>query len=227
MDKRIKQLVAILFLVPLAFSAYAQPARYIAGTHYVELSTPVRTQDASKVEVVEAFWYGCSHCFRFVPLLHNWASNLPEDVDFVLFPAQWNQLMKIHSQIFYASEALLAAGKIDQAKFDELHEAAFNAINIEGNRLQNERQIGALFAEHGVSEADFSATFNSFSVRTKVNQGDRRMQGYQVRSTPNMIVNGKYLVSTGQAVTTQQEMLNVVDFLVEIERRAIAASSGD
>ena len=227
MDKRIKQLVAILFLVPLAFSAYAQPARYIAGTHYVELSTPVRTQDASKVEVVEAFWYGCSHCFRFEPLLHNWASNLPEDVDFVLFPAQWNQLMKIHSQIFYASEALLAAGKIDQAKFDELHEAAFNAINIEGNRLQNERQIGALFAEHGVSEADFSATFNSFSVRTKVNQGDRRMQGYQVRSTPNMIVNGKYLVSTGQAVTTQQEMLNVVDFLVEIERRAIAASSGD
>jgi thiol:disulfide interchange protein DsbA len=193
----------------------------------VELSTPVRTQDASKVEVVEAFWYGCSHCFRFEPLLHNWASNLPDDVDFVLFPAQWNQLMKIHSQIFYASEALLAAGKIDQAKFDELHEAAFNAINIEGNRLQNERQIGALFAEHGVSEADFSATFNSFSVRTKVNQGDRRMQDYQVRSTPNMIVNGKYLVATGQAVTTQQEMLNVVDFLVEIERRAITASSGD
>lgn len=227
MNKRIKQLVAILFLVPLAFSAYAQPARYIAGTHYVELSTPVRTQDASKVEVVEAFWYGCSHCFRFEPLLHNWASNLPEDVDFVLFPAQWNQLMKIHSQIFYANEALLAAGKIDQAKFDELHEASFNAINIQGNRLQNERQIGALFAEHGVSEADFSATFNSFSVRTKVNQGDRRMQDYQVRSTPNLIVNGKYLVSTGQAVTTQQEMLNVVDFLVEVERRAIAASSGD
>ena len=222
MNTRIKQLIAILFLVPLAFSAYAQPSRYIGGTHYVELSTPVRTQDPNKVEVVEAFWYGCSHCFRFEPLLHDWVANLPEDVDFVLFPAQWNQLMKIHSQIFYASEALLAAGKIDQAKFDELHEASFNAINVERNRLQNERQIGALFTAHGVSEEDFSATFNSFAVRTKVNQGDRRMQDYQVRSTPNMIVNGKYLISTGQAVTTQQEMLNVVDFLINLERQALA-----
>lgn len=225
MNKRIRQLVAILFLVPLAFSAFAQPARYIAGTHYIELPNPVRTQDPAKVEVVEAFWYGCSHCFRFEPLLHNWVSNLPDDVNFVLFPAQWNQLMKIHSQIYYVSEALLAAGKIDKAKFDELHEASFNAINLEGNRLQNERQIGALFTEHGVSEADFTATFNSFAVNTKVNQGDRRMQDYQVRSTPNMIVNGKYLISTGQAVTTQQEMLNVVDFLIEKERQSL--SSGD
>ena len=86
-----------------------------------------------------------------------------------------------------------------------------------------ERQIGELFANHGVSAEDFSATFNSFGVRTKVNQGDRRMQDYQVRSTPNMIVNGKYLISTGQAVTTQQEMLNVVDFLIEMERQAIAS----
>lgn len=225
MIKRITQFVAILLLVPLAITANAQPARYVAGTHYVELSNPVRTQDPTRVEVVEAFWYGCSHCFRFEPLLHNWVSNLPDDVDFVLFPAQWNQLMKIHSQIYYVSEALLQAGKIDQAKFDELHEASFNAINLEGNRLQNERQIGALFTEHGVSEEDFTSTFNSFAVRTKVNQGDRRMQGYQIRSTPNMVVNGKYLVSTGQAVTTQQEMLNVVDFLVEQERRALA--SGD
>lgn len=224
MNRRITQLVAILFLVPLAISAYAQPARYVSGTHYVELPNPVRTQDPSKVEVVEAFWYGCTHCFRFEPLLHDWASKLPDDVNFVLFPAQWNGLMQIHSQIFYTSEALLAAGKIDQAKFDELHEAAFNAINLQGNRLQNERQIGALFAEHGVSEADFSATFNSFAVRTKVNQGDRRMQDYQVRSTPNMIVNGKYLISTGQAVTTQQEMLNVVDFLIGLERQALGAS---
>ncbi len=227
MTNRIRQFVAILFLMPLAFSAYAQPERYLAGTHYVELGNPVRTQDPSRVEVVEAFWYGCSHCFRFEPLLQNWVSNLPDDVNFVLFPAQWNQLMKIHSQIFYVSEALLAAGKIDSDKFDELHEAAFNAINVEGNRLQNERQIGAFFTGHGVSEEDFTSTYNSFAVRTKVNQGDRRMQDYQIRSTPNMIVNGKYLISTGQAVTTQQEMLNVVDFLVNKEKQAMTSSSGD
>ena len=50
------------------------------------------------------------------------------------------------------------------------------------------------------------------------------MQDYQIRSTPNMIVNGKYLVTTGEAVRTQQEMLEVVDFLVEKERASMRAS---
>ena len=214
MNKVTKQILAIVLLMPLAFGALAQPARFLAGTHYTELDTPVRTNDASKVEVVEAFWYGCSHCFRFEPLLNNWVSNLADDVDFILFPAQWNQLMQIHAQIYYTAEALDVV--------DVIHEPAFEAINLQGNRLQNERQIGALFADHGVSEDDFSAAFNSFAVRTKVNQGDRRMQDYQIRSTPNIIVNGKYIITTGESVPTQQDMLNVVDFLIEKERQAMA-----
>jgi thiol:disulfide interchange protein DsbA len=214
MNKVTKQILAIVLLMPLAFGALAQPARFLAGAHYTELDTPVRTNDASKVEVVEAFWYGCSHCFRFEPLLNNWVSNLADDVDFILFPAQWNQLMQIHAQIYYTAEALDVV--------DVIHEPAFEAINLQGNRLQNERQIGALFADHGVSEDDFSAAFNSFAVRTKVNQGDRRMQDYQIRSTPNIIVNGKYVITTGESVPTQQDMLNVVDFLIEKERQAMA-----
>ena len=107
-----------------------------------------------------------------------------------------------------------------------LHEHVFNAINIEGNRLQNEDQIGALFAKYGVNKADFESVFNSFSVRTKVNQAEKRMEDYEIRSAPNMIVNGKYLITTGDNVRTQQEMLEVVDFLVEKERRTLR-NSGD
>ncbi len=215
MNKLIKQFLVILIFMPLAFSAYGQPERYLAGTHYIELNSPVRTGDASKVEVVEAFWYGCTHCFRFEPLLQDWVSKLDSDVEFVLFPAQWNSLMKIHSQMYYTAEALDIV--------DVMHESAFNAINLEGDRLQTERQIGALFAKHGISEDDYSKAFNSFGVRTKVNQGDRRMQDYQIRSTPNMIVNGKYVISTGGSVPTQEEMLNVVEFLIEKERQALAS----
>ena len=118
--------------------------------------------------------------------------------------------MKIHAQVLYAAEAL--------DKLDELHSPIFTAINVEGNRLQNEQQISALFAKHGVSAEDFGRAFNSFSVKTKVNQAEAKMREYQVRSTPNMIVNGKYLISTGDAVRTQQEMLEVVNFLVNKER---------
>lgn len=216
--KRILQLTLVCALLPLAFSSYAQIEKYVAGTHYTELSNPVNTKDSSRVEVLEAFWYGCSHCFRFEPLLTNWEANKPADVDFVRFPAMWNALMKIHAQVYYTAEALDA--------LDVVHEPVFNAINLEGNRLQNERQIGDLFAKYGIAQADFEKAFNSFSVRTKVNQAEKRMQDYQIRSTPNMVVNGKYLVTTGEVVPTQEEMLKVVDFLVEKERRALR-SSGD
>jgi thiol:disulfide interchange protein DsbA len=218
MIKRSIQFLTLLALLPLAFSSYAQIEKYVAGTHYTELRAPVNTNDASKVEVIEAFWYGCSHCFRFEPLIVNWEANSPDDVEFQRFPAMWNGLMKIHAQVYYAAEALDA--------LDVLHEHVFNAINVEGNRLQNEEQIGELFAKYGIDEADFESAFNSFSVRTKVNQAEKRMQDYEIRSTPNMIVNGKYLVTTGETVRTQAEMLEVVDFLVEKER-SLLGNSGE
>lgn len=216
--KRTLQATVLLALMPLALSSYGQIERYVAGTHYTEIANPVNTNDSSKIEVIEAFWYGCSHCFRFEPLITNWEQNRPSDVDFVRFPAMWNSLMKIHAQVYYAAEALDA--------LDVLHEHVFNAINVERNMLQNEGQIADLFVEHGISQDDFDRTFNSFSVRTKVNQAENRMQDYGIRSTPNMIVNGKYLVATSENVRTQQEMLEVVDFLVEKERQAMR-SSGD
>lgn len=216
MIKRTLQIALFVSLLPVAFSSFAQIERYVAGTHYTELPNPVNTRDASKVEVLEAFWYGCSHCFRFEPLLTAWEESAPDDVDVVRFPALWNDLMKIHAQVYYTAEAL--------GKLDVLHTPVFNAINLQGNRLQNERQIGSLFAEYGVAAEDFEKAFNSFSVRTKVNQAEKRMQDYQIRSTPNMIVNGKYLVTTGQNVRTQEEMLEVVEFLVEKERLTLGSS---
>ena len=213
---RALQAFLILMLLPYAITSYGQIERFVAGTHYQEIANPVNTNDSSKVEVIEAFWYGCSHCFRFEPLITNWEENKPDYVDFQRFPALWNGLMKVHAQVYYAAEALDAV--------ETLHEHIFNAINVERNMLQNEPQISALFEEHGVSEADFERAFNSFSVRTKVNQAEKRMNDYGIRSTPNMIVNGKYLVTTSENVRTQQEMLDIVDFLVEKERSAMSGS---
>jgi len=216
--KRSLQILLFTALLPLAMPGFAQLERYVAGTHYTELRNPVNTPDPAKVEVLEVFWYGCSHCFRFEPLVNDYEQNAPDYVDFNRFPAMWNALMKVHAQVYYAAESLDA--------LDVLHEPIFNAINLEGNRLANERQIGALFQEHGISQSDFESAFNSFSVRTKVNQAESRMTDYQIRSTPNMVVNGKYLVATGEAVRTQQEMMDVVRFLVDKEYAAIQ-SSGD
>ena len=214
--KRSIQVLTFVLLMPMAFSSFAQIERFVAGTHYTELAAPANTNDSSKIEVLEVFWYGCSHCFRFEPLIANWEATMPADVDFGRFPAMWNGLMEVHAQVYYTAEAMDA--------LDVVHEHVFNAINIEGNRLQNEGQIGALFAKYGINEDEFAKSFNSFSVRTKVNQAKQRMQAYEIRSTPNMIVNGKYLVATSQSVLTQADMLDVVDFLVEKERQQLSST---
>ena len=214
--KKILQATLLVTLLPFGSASFGQIERFVAGTHYQEIANPVNTNDSSKVEVIEAFWYGCSHCFRFEPLIADWEDNTPDYVDFVRFPALWNGLMKVHAQVYYAAEAL--------DSLDVLHEPIFNAINVERNMLQNEDQIGELFEQNGVSQSDFESAFNSFSVRTKVNQAEKRMTDYGIRSTPNMIVNGKYLVATGENVRTQQEMLDIVDFLVEKERSAMSGS---
>lgn len=205
-----RQLALLLLIVPMAAAVNAQPTRYTAGTHYTELENPVRTADPDKIEVLEVFWYGCNHCFRFQPLVESWHDNMADDIHFDRFPAIWNGLMQVHAQAYYAAVSLDVV--------DQVHEEIFNAINLNGNRLANENQLADLFADNGVDEEAFREAFNSFSVRTRVNQAERLMRDYQIQSTPNVVVNGKYLVSTSEEVSSQQEMLEVVDFLVEQER---------
>jgi thiol:disulfide interchange protein DsbA len=208
----LKTSLAAGLLSLLAFSVWAQPALYVSGTHYETLPAAVRTNNPNKIEVLEVFWYGCGHCFRFQPLVDHWAENAPDDVEYLRFPAIWNDLMKVHARAYYTAESLGVT--------DKVHGPIFEAINLQNNRLQNERQLATLFARHGVSEADFATAFNSFPVNTQVNQAERKMRDYQIRSTPNVIVNGKYLVTTNDAVRTQQDMLTIVDFLVAQERAA-------
>ncbi len=208
-----RQLILLLLITPMMAALHAQPSRYEAGTHYTELDDPVRTADPEKIEVLEVFWYGCNHCFRFQPLVESWHDNMADDIHFERFPAIWNGLMQVHAQAYYTA--------VELDVVDQVHEPIFNAINLERNRLMNENQLADLFAANGVDEDAFRETFNSFSVRTQVNRAERLMSDYQIQSTPNVVVNGKYLVSTSQAVATQQEMLEVVDFLVEQERAAL------
>ncbi len=203
--------VLLLLLIVCSGSLIAQPEKYVAGIHYTLLDNPVRTRDSSKIEVVEAFWYGCPHCFSFEPLVINWEENLPSDVDFIRFPAIFNSLMKLHAQIYFTAENL--------GMLELVHDAAYEALILERKRLQTESQIEEFFLTTGIAREAFSKSFNSFSVRTKLQQAELRMKEYNLRGTPAMIINGKYSVMTGDAVRTQQELLNVVDFLVNKERK--------
>ena len=201
----------LVLVTPLTVSAAEQ---YVAGTHYDVLEQPVRTRDASKVEVVEVFWYGCGHCYNFEPLLQNWHKKQADDVDFWQSPAMWNGAMTTHARIYFTAKAL--------GVLDDMHDAIFTLMNVERKRLVDPDNIENIFADFGVERAAFQKTFKSFSVNSQVKQASARARSYKITGTPEIVVNGKYRVSARLA-GGQTEMLAVADFLVNKERATLAA----
>jgi len=193
-----------------SLSSFAQAERYMAGTHYTAIEPAVRTADADKIEVLEIFWYGCPGCYTFEPILNGWIQDRQSDIAFLRLPGIFNPLMKVHAQIYYMAQAL---GILDDA-----HDKVFDALVPERRTVRSERQVVDLFVEFGVDRIEAEKTFSSFAVRTKTNQAEKLTGNYKPRSTPSMVVNGKYLVSLAGPVTSYQEMLKVVDFLAEKER---------
>ena len=193
-----------------------QPSRqFEEGKHYERLSHPVRTRDSEKIEVVELFWYGCPHCFHIEPLISAWLEHQPEDVDFWRSPAMWNDTMRVHARAFYTAKALGA--------LEQLHEPLFEAINLQGREMTRDAELKQLFVDHGVKAEDFEKTFNSFGINAQVNQADSRARSYQIRGTPEIVVNGTYRV-TARLAGSQAAMLEVVDFLVNKIRNSRTAS---
>ena len=180
-------------------------AVYKEGTHFAVLDNPVRTRNPNKIEVTEVFWYGCGHCFKFEPMVHQWEKQQAEDVDFQQSPAMWNGAMEIHARAYYVSKAL--------GVLDLTHQPMFNALNLQRKPLNNVDQLGAFFAELGVDSDKFQKAYKSFGVNSQVKQADARARSYKITGTPEIVVDGKYRVSARMA-GGQAEMLKVVDYLV-------------
>jgi protein dithiol oxidoreductase (disulfide-forming) len=181
---------------------------YVEGTHYERLPKPVPTSDKNRIEVAEVFWYGCSHCYDFEPVIQDWAKTLPDDVVLVKSPAMWDNqgVMANHARIYYTAKALGVEAVISPI--------AFKALNVERQPLRTEDEIAKLFTDNGVSRQDFDRTFKSFGVTSSVRQAESRQRSYRVQGTPEVIVDGTYRVASRMA-GSQEAVLKVTDFLID------------
>ncbi|HDZ58265.1 MAG TPA: thiol:disulfide interchange protein DsbA/DsbL [Pseudomonas xinjiangensis] len=203
----------IWLLGGLAAGVNAQEAApYRAGTHYVELPSPAPTEEPDKIEVAELFWYGCGHCFSFEPIITEWKKTLPEDVHFRPVPALFGGAWNTHGQLFYTLQSL--------GKLDETHEAVFQAIHNQKNRLADEEAMIDLLEPYGITEEEFQSAWSSFGVRNKMEQANRLARAYRATGVPTLIVNGKYRIEGGM-VGGFEEMLKVAEYLVEQERQKL------
>jgi len=206
---------SLLCLMPL--TSLAQDGQvYVAGTDYDVISPALRGSEEGKIEVVEFFAYSCGHCYNFEPLLQAWKKGLSDDVVLQPSPAVWSQPMEPHAKAFYTAQAL---GVLDQ-----VHGALFAAMHVDRKRLADEDEIRAIFVANGVSAADFNKAYKSFGIGSQVRQAIARAKSARITGTPEMMVAGKYRVTTRKA-KSQANMLKIADFLIEKERKALAASA--
>jgi len=182
------------------------------GQHYEAVTPAVATATADgRVEVVELFWYGCPHCFKFEPSIEKWLQTKVDYIDFVRIPAVFASNWEIHARAYYAAEQL--------GVLEATHAALFDALHNQQRKLFSEDELVGFYAEHGVAEDDFRAAYNSFDVDTKTRNAVALTRKYGISGVPSIIVNGKFR-SGASKTGTFERLLKLVDTLAakEVER---------
>lgn len=186
--RSIKQIFMALALL-CATQAGAQGA-----AAYAVLNPPQPTHNSkNKVEVLEFFFYGCSHCFKLHPFLSAWEKKMPKDVELVFVPAIFNPSWEASARTFYALEAM------GQRK--QLHDALFNVWNS-NVELIDEASSANFVAKQGVDPKKFSAIYSSFSMQSDLARAQQLAQSYKISGTPTLVVDGKYLITGLQPADT-------------------------
>ena len=205
----------------LVLSAATLPATSVLGAgidpsgKYELITPPQPTDTPDKVEVVEVFWYGCPHCFKFLPNMEKYEKGKPDYVAVRRMPAIFRDSWVVHARAFYTAD-LLGVEK-------QIRRPLFEAIHLRKQPLDNRKDLMKFFEKYGVSNDDFNKTYDSFAVQTLLRKSQVMQQRYGVRGTPTVIVNGKYRVSASLA-GSRENVIKVIEALVERERTKKTAS---
>ena len=189
--------------LPTGALAQAKPPQ--AGTDYLVVEKPAGVEaPAGKIEVVEFFWYSCSHCNAFEPALESWIKRAPKDVVVRRVPVAFQDSFVPQQRLFYTLEAM--------GLLDKLHAKVFAAIHGEKQNLTKADAIVDWVVKQGVDKAKFQEQFNSFSVATKATRGTQLQNAYRVEGVPSLGVAGRFY--TDSTLTKNMDRaLQVVEFL--------------
>lgn len=181
--KFIKQFFVVLTLLCVN-QAYAEPE---LGKDYKVLNSAQSVPAGNKIEVLEFFFYGCSHCFKMHPALTAWEKKIPKDVELIYVPTIFNASWEPMARTYYALE-LMGQGM-------RLHDDLFNAWNVNNIDLSDKAKIVDFVGQRGVDRKKFSDTYNSFTMQSKISRSKQLAKIYGIRGTPSLTVDGKYLIS--------------------------------
>ncbi len=190
---KISGLFGLFGLLAMSTVALSEDGHSHGAGGYTRLDpvVPPLVENNSRHEVVELFWYGCSHCFDFEPHIKKWKQEKAADVDFVRVPAIFNPRWEQHARAYYALEIM---GELERG-----HELLFSGIHEQGRGLHDLDSMARYLAANDINEAKFRENFSSFAVETKINRAKQLVRQYQITGVPAVIVDGEYKTSASDA----------------------------
>jgi len=163
---------------------------------------PAQPAGAKKIEVLEFFSYGCSHCYHLHHDLGAWAKKMPKDVELVYVPVIFRDSAEPLARTYYALESM--------PNFEKLHDAVYRGMHVENAELFDLDSISSFVAKRGADRAKFTAAYNSFSMSSRVSRAKQMIRSYGIQGTPTLVVEGKYVITGLQPADTIRVLDQVI-----------------
>jgi thiol:disulfide interchange protein DsbA len=204
---------------PTAAAQPVGPTLWQPGVNYT-LIVPAQPTSAAagQIEVLEFFWYACPHCYDLDGQVEAWRKSKPAYVSFSRVPITWSEGHRALARLYYTLQSL---GKLDQ-----LHDAVFKEIHVDGNPLvapdddaaETERIQTAFAKKMGIPADQFKAAYHSFAVDADLQKADALVQRYRIDGVPTFVINGKYVADVRTA-GGQERLMALVGDLVALEHK--------
>lgn len=199
-----------IFIFLFITSSFVYAALYQEGRDYAVIANHHQQAAASNIEVIEFFSYGCPWCYKLESNLKSWQKSLPKQVNFSRVPVIFERSWDVYAKAYYTAVILGINHRLTPALFNE--------IQVKGNKLNTNEAMMNFFIQSGVEEKIAkSAFFSSPTINERVRMGILKMQQFQIRSVPSIVINGHYRVDVAMAGGDTVKFFNIVDFLIAKE----------
>jgi thiol:disulfide interchange protein DsbA len=184
---------------------FVDSGKWVEGKNYFLIDPAQPTSHPDKIEVTEVFSYACPACNQFHTSMDQLAASLPSNAVVTYLAASFrpDENWPLFQRAYYAAQALGVAEKTHDAMFD----AAWKTGELSTYDLQAGKpkpreawptldDVAKFYGKYGVDPKQFIGVANSFSINTQMKRADDLMKAYGIDSTPSIVVNGKYRLTT-------------------------------
>jgi len=204
--------VLALIALVLAGGAVTVAAQDIRARQNIDyrLIAAQPVDSGERIEVIDFFWYGCPACNALQPELEAWIKRKPADVVVRRIPAILRDAWVPHVRIYYTLEKL--------GELERLHQQVYHGHHVEELAMSKPDVMEQWAARNGIDRKKWLDAYNSPEVEAGIERARRLTAAYDVRGTPSLVVNGRYLTAWDMAQLDPKVMVSILDDLIRLAR---------